>query len=188
MRRKRAGYKSSPDKDMVRDHFDLPLLKKFSDAKDKKLRYFGLPGADCRDIQAWRDVISEVVAVERFSPNLDEMEIFLDKYLSEIRYHTHFGDVDDVILSDHGRERKVGGKRTLPRVGNLYDEALDRMVWGFDVVYLDYFGPLLPDFNFKHPDARPRRTDALLRLFEARAYRRTGLVVAVVDGRGWGVF
>ena len=187
MQRNRPGYRSSPDKDLVRDHFDLPLLKKFSDAKDKKLRYFGLPGADCRDIQAWREFIGEVVAVERHPRNLNDMEVFLDKYLNEIRYHTHFGDVDDVILSDHGNERKVGGQRTLPRVGNLYDSSLDRNVWGFDVVYLDYFGPFLPVLNLEYPDARRHRTYALLRLFEQERIdaRESWLLLLTFEGGGY---
>ena len=162
----RSGYRSSLEKDVIRDQFDLPLLRNFSQSIGDTLRYFGLPGEDCRDIMAWRPFIREVAAVERGRRNLERMESFFPKYLSDIAYQAHFGDIDDVILQGHGKLRRIGGKSTRPLVANLYDSDLDCQVWCFDIVYLDYFGPFLPEPSPQYPRARSRRPQALRRLFE----------------------
>ena len=161
-----AGYMSSPDKDIVRDHFDLPLLRTFSDNKGGKLKYFGMPGAECRDILSWRDVLREVVAVERATRNLGPMENLLKKHFIEIKSSVHHGDVDDVILQGYGNRRQRGKQSTRPIVANGYDEHLGRRIWEFDIVYLDYFGPFLPQERDDFPEARGRRDLALRHLFE----------------------
>ena len=158
-------YESSPEKDLVRDNFDLPLLRKFRMAKGQKLKYFGMPGVDCLDIQSWRDVLDEVVAVERHRRNLSPMESLLVKQFIEIRSKVHFGDVDDVILAGRGRKLKIGGKEHWPDVANDYDSDLRHPFWRFDVVYLDYFGGFLPKRRQEYPYARERRGDALKHLF-----------------------
>ena len=165
----------------MRDHFDLPLLRNFSESKGDTLRYFGLPGAECRDLHAWKEYISEVAAVERVYSNLTEMEKFLSRYLSEISFQTHFGDVDDVILKGRGNLRKVGGKETRPEVANRYEDGLDCHVWAFDLIYLDYFGPFLPSPDY--PLTRSKRPRALRRLFEEERLdgREPWLLLLTVD-------
>ncbi len=160
-----STYQSSPQKDIVRDNFDLPLLLKFRASKGKKLKYFGMPGADCLDIQAWRDVLDEVVAVERHCPNLFPMEDVLGKHFRDIRTRVHFGDVDDIILAGRGKKREIRGKEYLPNVANDYDPLLRHPFWRFDVVYLDYFGEFLPQYRRRYPYARGRRDQALRHLF-----------------------
>ena len=80
-----TGYQSTPEKDAVRDHFDLPLLQAFSSDKGGKLAYFGLPGEECRDIHAWRDLLSEVAAVERKPGNLRKMREVLTQRFRALR-------------------------------------------------------------------------------------------------------
>ena len=160
-----SGYYSSVDKDTVREHFDLPLLSSFSQTKQKKLKYFGMPGAECLDLQTWSDVIGQVDAVERHAINLRRMRKFLERHFSSIRARFHYGDVDDVILNDGGTEQIIAGQTYRPRIGSDYDESLQLSVWDFDVVYLDYFGSFLPTLNEAFPLARNHRADALLRLF-----------------------
>ena len=178
------GYTSSPDKNIVRDRFDLPLLRTFRDNKGENLKYFGMPGADCRDILSWRGVLQEIVAVERSWDNLSLMEKLLEKHFIEIRSSVHFGDVDKVILNGHGETRRHGGQSSRSPVANGYDQELDRWFWEFDIVYLDYFGPLLPRENNKFPEARGRRPLALRHLFgqERLDARGSWLLLLTVEG------
>ena len=184
MVRRHSGYGSSQEKDVVREYFDLPLLERFSSHKGTKLKYFGMPGAQCLDIGSWRNVLQEVTAVERHRRNLASMENRLNKHFAEIRSSAYHGDVDDIILAGHGNSRKIGGKAANIEVANDFDLTLDRRVWNFDVVYLDYFGPFLPQQSETYPEARARRDLALRHLFEQERLdaRRSWVLLITVEG------
>ena len=181
---KRSGYQSSPEKDAVRRYFDLPLLSKFSASKGTKLVYFGMPGERCLDIRDWKAVIREVVAIERGKNNLDKMERLLSRRFKEITSHVYHGDMDDIILSGRGKKRTIGGKPANTEVANHFDIVLDRRVWKFDVVNLDYFGRFFPRFSEEHQHARRRRPLALRRLFEQERLDARGawLLLLTVEG------
>ena len=181
---RRSGYRSSPDKDIVREHFDLPLLRAFSDNKGEKLKYFGMPGAECRDILSWRDVLREVVAVERSTLKLGSMENLLKKHFIEIKSSVHHGDVDDVILHGRGNRRTHGKQSSKRSVANGYDQNLDRWIWEFDIVYLDYFGPFLPQESDEFPAARGKRDLALRHLFEQERLDARGSWVLLLTVEG----
>ena len=159
------GYYSSHEKDLIRDHFDLPLLRSFRDRKGDSLSYFGLPGAEALDIEAWIDVIGQVAAVERNPDDLERLEQLFETRHPEVRCQTHFGEMDEVILKNRGRRRDIGGEYYRPWVGNSFEASVEGYVWQFDVVYLDYFGPFLPKGKLKGFGAARRRADALRRLF-----------------------
>lgn len=82
--------------------------------------------------------------------------------LSPSVYH---GDVDDVILSGEGNPGRPGRKQPKTEVANGFDWHLDRRVWKFDVVNLDYFGPPLPKDGGDFPQARRKRPKVLRHLF-----------------------
>ena len=181
---KHASYQSSLEKNAVRDHFDLRLLEKFSAYKGAKLAYFGMPGEECLDIGSWKAVLREVAAVERYKPNLPEMEKRLRNRFSGISSSVYHGDVDDIILSGLGKPRTIGRKKLRREVANVFDVDLDCRVWSFDVVYLDYFGRFLPQLSEDYPNARPRRPRALRRLFEQERIdaRDSWLLLLTVEG------
>ncbi len=158
------GYYSSSEKDVIRDHFDLPLLRQFSQRKGELLSYFGLPGVEALDIRAWREFIGEVGAVERAPNNLRRLEQVLDVQFSEIRFTTHLGEIDQVILHNRGKEQTVGGQSYRPRVSNRYEPSVGGFVWRYDVVYLDYFGTFLPRGG---KGIKARRARALARLLDS---------------------
>ena len=126
---------------MLRDYFDLPLLRQLYQRKGQPLSYFGLPGAQALDIGAWKELIGEVGAVERKPNNLRRLEQVLEVQFPEIRFKTHLGEIDQVILGNRGRERIVGGERYRPRASNGYESFVDGFVWRYDVVYLIISGP-----------------------------------------------
>ena len=178
------GYRSSEEKNVIRRYFDLPLLEQFSNRKGEKLRYFGLPGQECLDILTWKDVICEVAAVEKDECNLIELELLLDTQFPEIRYSTHWGDVDRVILDNRGRERRVGGEAKRQWVDRIFAQSIRRFVWGFDVINLDYFGKLLPGTDHNKAGRRTRRVAAVRRLFEQERLDswKSWLLLITVEG------
>ena len=164
MPRQPSGYYSSPDKNVLRDHFDLPLLRQLYERKGEPLSYFGLPGAEALDLKAWKELIGEVGAVERDAHNLGLLAQVLDVQFPEIRFKTHFGEIDQVILRNRGWEQTVGGERYMPHAANCYEGFVDGFVWRYDVVYLDYFGPFLP--SGRQGGKAKRRAIALSRLLD----------------------
>ena len=159
------GYRSSKEKDIIRRYFDLPLLHQLHQRKREPLRYFGLPGSDALDIRTWKEVIGDVVAVERNSRSLQRLEDLFNTQMPEMVYTTHWGELDKVILTNKGKKRYIGGESYQPRVGNSYERSVGRYVWGFDVVYLDYFGPFLPNETSEGSPQARQRADALRNLF-----------------------
>ena len=185
MSSKRTGYKSSAEKDFVRQCFDLPLISKFSADKGDKLAYFGMPGEECLDIRDWQTVLREVAAIERHKKNLPKIENRLRNHFKEIASNVYYGDVDDIILKGKGRKRIIGGKAAKTEVANYFDVSLDLRVWKFDIVNLDYFGRFFPRGSHDYPYARARRPPALRRLFEQERMDARGawlLLLTVAGG------
>lgn len=165
MQSQSAGFDSSEQKDIIREYFDLPLLRHLYQKKNRPLVYFGLPGAKALDVITWKEVIGEVIAVERNIKYLESLEDLLDEQLPELDSVTHWGSVDNIIISNRGKKRLIGGQEHWPMVGNCYEESIRGFVWRFDVVYLDYFGQLLPNEQDGGPAAAKRRAAALRGLF-----------------------
>ena len=161
-----SGYTSSPEKDVIREHFDLPLVRRLHKSKKRPLAYFGLPGVEALDLRVWRSMLSKAVAVERNSYSCKMMQETLDSRLPELQYSVFEGEVDETILLNKGREQESGGRAYSVPVGNVYDASVDEYVWHFDVVYLDYFGPFLPGKKSSPSPNDWRRAKALRRLFE----------------------
>lgn len=51
-------------KRVVREQWNSPILRFLNEEHGFRYRYLGLPGVDLLDVQAWREVIEEVVAFE----------------------------------------------------------------------------------------------------------------------------
>ena len=175
MATRRQTYRSSSDKDLIRDRVDLPLLERLHSIRGIPLNYFGLPGADLLDIKSWRHLLGQVAAVERARRNLRSMDETASMQMPELRFTPHFGEIDVVILHDRGRSWKRGGENYRPWVGITRPQSR-RSGWYFDVVNLDYFGPFLPHGD---EDAR-RRADAIRKLFDTERLDSWGRWVLLV--------
>ena len=97
--------------------------------------------------------------------------------MPHLRFTPHYGEIDLVILDDHGRLWRREGEEYRPWVGISRPES-EHLGWYFDVVNLDYFGPFLPE-----GDQRARqRADAIRKLFDTErldAWGRWVLLVTV---------
>ena len=160
-------FQSSSEKNTIRTHFDLPLLLKHRENKGSKLKYFGLPGPECLDIEEWRTLLCDVVAVEMCPANVHTIRDRLAIEFSEIRSTVHLGDVDGVIKQNRGGADSRRHNVQRDPVGRDFESSVQSHVWKFDVVNLDYFGNLLPPRQggrSRSPDRR--RSEALTQLFE----------------------
>ena len=171
-----ATYRSSPEKDIVRDRFDLPLIKGIAKGtKDRCIRYFGLPGVQALDLECWGDLCKYVAAVERSKPRFRQLQRRLATEYGQIRSRTYQGDVDSVILRNGSRHSGVW-----QYVSTAFREELGYYTWDFDVVYLDYFGKFLP-YDHGEPTVR-NRARALRELFSSTredAWKRWLLIITV---------
>ncbi len=154
-------YRSSSDKDFIRDWVDLPLLERLHSIRGNPLNYFGLPGAELKDVKSWKHLLGQVAAVERSRRNLRAMDETVSMEMPELRFTPHFGEIDIVILQDRGWRWNRGGEVYRPWVGISRAETR-YLGWYFDVVNLDYFGPFLPEGEQR---AR-QRADAIRKLFD----------------------
>ena len=160
-------YYSSAEKNTIRTHFDLPLLLRRHRSKGSKLKYFGLPGPECLDIEEWQTLLGDVVAVEMCPANVHTIRDRLDLDFSEIRSTVHLGDVDGVIRKNRGSVDSNKHNIQRGHVGRDFERSVETNVWKFDVINLDYFGNLLPprqSSRNRSPDRR--RSEALTQLFE----------------------
>ena len=171
----RHTYRSSSDKDFIRDLVDLPLLERLHSLRGVPLNYFGLPGADLQDVKSWRHLLGQVAAVERDQDNLRTMDETVSMQMPELRFTPHYGEIDLVILRDRGFSWERGGEEYRPWVRISRPES-GHLSWYFDVVNLDYFGPFLPRGE---RDAR-RRSDAIRKLFDTERVDSWGRWVLLV--------
>ena len=151
-------YYSSGEKDLVREKYDLPLIEAAADKKKEgRLRYFGLPGEDARDLRCWGHLCEYVAAVEVFEKKFQTVKHILRTQFGSIRHRAHLGDVDKVILRNRSGQPPTEFVSTTNRPGAGY-------IWDFDVIYLDYFGKFLP---YERGGAVVQnRAKALRRLFD----------------------
>ena len=105
----RHTYRSSSDKDLIRDRVDLPLLERLHSIRGNPLNYFGLPGADLQDVKSWKHLLGQVAAVERARNNLHSMDQTVSMQMPELRFTPHYGEIDLIILRDRGRSWRRGG-------------------------------------------------------------------------------
>jgi hypothetical protein len=132
-------FRSSDQKEVVRKEFQARLIRNFQKRKQSLLKYFGLPGDDALDLKEWGDIVEEVVAVEFHEGRLRLLRERLEISYSHIRCRTHHGDADNVILNN-GSDSGSGWQYA----SEDYNIQAQCFYWGFDVVYLDYYGAFLP--------------------------------------------
>ena len=175
MARRPSSYRSSTDKDFIRDRVDLPLLERLQSVRGGLLNYFGLPGAELQDVRSWRHLLGQVAAVERSKRNLRAMDENASMEMPELRFTPHFGEIDVVILEDRGKRWQRGSEGHRPWVGIPGPQPGD-LGWYFDVVNLDYFGPFLP----KGDERARQRANAIRKLFDTERLDAWGQWVLLV--------
>ena len=152
----KRSYYSSEEKDLVREKYDLPLVRAVHRRKKGGIKYFGLPGEDALDLRCWGRLCDYVAAVEFDPDRFQRVKHVLRTQFGTIGHRAHLGDVDSVILKNKSGSPPSEFVPTTFRPGSGY-------IWDFDVLYLDYFGKFLP-YEHGGPVVR-NRANALRRLF-----------------------
>jgi hypothetical protein len=95
-------FHDNPEKGVVRQHWDNPLLRYLHDNCKVRYRYLGLPGVDLIDVHLWRDMIDEVIAFEPPGrpPNrraaIDQLRLNMKTHgIPGIAY---FGSFEEVVM------------------------------------------------------------------------------------------
>jgi len=96
-------FSDSPNKKVVREQWNTPLLRHLHDNHGYRYRYFGLPGPDIIDIKLWQDMIDEVVAFEVPAKNGKDKRTYINKLRRNlevlgIRNRTYYGHFEEVVL------------------------------------------------------------------------------------------
>ena len=68
-----CAFQTTPNKDAVRQLWDIPILRAYSGAVGKRLKYFGLTGPEMLDIRTWREVLNSWTAVESRPKNAEKL-------------------------------------------------------------------------------------------------------------------
>lgn len=95
-------FHDNPEKGVVREHWDTPLLRYLHDRFRVRYRYLGLPGVDLIDVNLWRDMIDEVIAFEPPGrlPNrraaIDQLR--LNMRIRNIPGIAYFGSFEEVVM------------------------------------------------------------------------------------------
>ena len=175
----KRNYYSSKEKDLVREKYDLPLVRAAHRRKEGGIRYFGLPGEDALDLRCWGKLCDYVAAVEFCAERFQRVKHVLRTQFGTIGHRAHLGDVDTVILKNKSGRSPSDFVSTTFRPGFGY-------IWDFDVLYLDYFGKFLP---YKHGSrVVQNRANALRRLFatDRQDAYQPWLLMLTVESRLYG--
>ena len=85
----KGDYYSSEEKDLVREKYDLPLVRAAARRKEGGIRYFGLPGEDALDLRCWGSLCDYVAAVEFCAERLQKLKHVLRTQFGPIGYRAH---------------------------------------------------------------------------------------------------
>ena len=96
------AFTDNPEKRVVRDRWNFPVLDFLHRTYGIKYRYFGLPGPDMLDVLEWKHMIDEVVAFQipdqagNLRASMEQLRRTMR--LKSIRGNTYFGSFEDVVL------------------------------------------------------------------------------------------
>ena len=104
-----AAFQDHPQKRLVRESWDTPLLQWLYDQWETKYFYFGLPGPAAVDIRLWHEMIGRVVAFEIESEGAENArrdieELGRNLTLVGIPYSVYCGFMEEVVLDGEDRE------------------------------------------------------------------------------------
>jgi hypothetical protein len=115
-------FVNNPDKDIVRTHWDTPLLRHLHQKFGIRYRYCGLPGVDLIDVRLWKDMIEEVVAFEPpdDSPDRRTAITTLRRNMAALGVtgRAYFGSFEEVVVL---RKDFEGTNYVQDRVVTLYN-------------------------------------------------------------------
>ncbi|MEN7981991.1 MAG: hypothetical protein ABFQ65_00920 [Nanoarchaeota archaeon] len=143
------GY-FTKNKQKVRE-MNLILIKRFNLDKKEKLKYFGLPSEEMKDISLWKEYLSNVSAVERGikgQEHIKQHNLLLRSFLLGIsdKIKLYRGEMDDILM----------------RGKDSYGQKVD---YPYHLINLDYTGGVF----YKEERDKSKRIDSIKSLFRNQA-------------------
>lgn len=117
-----SPFKDNPEKRVVREQWNTPLLQYLHQQYGVKYRYLGLPGTELIDVILWKDMIEEVIAFEPPDKDTGGREAFntLSVNFRKLLFqgHLYCGTLEEVLLQRRDRE---GQEYVQDKVVTLYN-------------------------------------------------------------------
>ena len=93
-------------KRVIREQWNMPLLKLLNKKNGFRYRYMGLPGVELLDVKLWLDLIDEVIAFEVRAKETEEdpegrkwiIDLRREMRLHQIPGHAYFGPMEEVVI------------------------------------------------------------------------------------------
>lgn len=157
-----GAFTGSENKSDVRQLWDLPIIKRWSDRIEKRLSYFGLPGPHIEDLIDWQQYIQTPTGIEQLrngkfrQEDLDvHRKLLKNVALADIvGFQLLRGDIESIILEgvdlDGARPQLSSAEHPL--------SALFR----YELVNLDFLGGM----GYKDKFGESRRVRALKKLLD----------------------
>jgi|SRR5579883_3116366 hypothetical protein len=158
-------FEGSSNKALIRQLWDLPIVRQWSERCGHPLSYFGLPGPSIEDILDWRSYLGYCTGVERLRDEKKEREEDLNVHrlihknvlLNEIdEFQLLLGYVENIILDG------VDQVRIHPRMSTNEHPLVSS--FHYDLVNLDFLGGM--GYKKDKKTKKSRRVEAIKKLLE----------------------
>lgn len=157
-------YQDTPNKSLIRNSWDLPILSSYSNSIGRRLAYLGLPGVKIHDLLDWKDVLGYRTAVEFLQKsgeqretqlrNINRLQMNVMLHDLDSNWQILRGNIEDVILDGYDLDG-------MPPA--LNDGAVPyARRYEYDVYNLDFFGGL----GYADMRGESKRIRALRKLLE----------------------
>jgi hypothetical protein len=172
------SFADTPNKQLIRSAWDLPILQRRRDVAGRPLAYFGLCGTELYDLRDWRTVVGPKCCVEApgntaqerngLPMRLAKMRTNAQVYGLSEQFQPLRGLVEDVLLNG------VDERKERPRLTDV-EAGADETRFRYDLYNLDFDGGL----GYANGVGDVRRTRALGKLFERQAGQSFTLFLTV---------
>ena len=163
-----SPFTDNPEKRVVREQWDTPLLEHLHNRYRVRYRYLGLPGTELIDVKLWRNMIDEVIAFEPLDENGYGRQAITaltrNMRMAGISGRAYCGSFEEVVLRRRdcdGQDYDQGGLVTLYNL-DFCDEISSpvstqergQRVWRFQAIrqvlrdQVEYFNEAGPPKHF----------------------------------------
>jgi hypothetical protein len=160
------AYQDTPNKALIRQKWDFPILQCWHSKTHKRLDYLGLSGPEIHDILDWKDLLGKVTAVESLGKTKQEREecqmkinqMLLNANIFDVSsgFQVLKADIEDVLLECFDSDN------FLPQCND--GQPVHKTRFLYDLVNLDFDGGL---GFIKEKDSKViKRVESIKKLFE----------------------
>lgn len=163
-------FQDTPNKQAIRTSWNRPLIEAQAKTLSRELAYFGMPGAELRDILDWVDLLKQKTCVQIVRPGKAQKEEDLEtvrqlnaNVMTHNIRHVQIlrGAVEDVIIRGQDMDGAV------PRQAEM---SGDDLLFRYDLINLDFVGGM----GYKSGRAAPLPGAQRLKSFAALLRRQQG--------------